>query len=319
MTEPEKGAAMVTQPTMISRRRFITLSAGGLASAGIARYTPVQAHHATASTEICSFRVMGRTGIKVSPIGLGAPRIQEPSILNMALERGINFIDTGRSYANGQNEIMVGNVVQGMRDKVVIQSKIKLRIRKDGEDFLKAGAAGRITQQCEISLTESLKALNTDYIDIMLLHGIQSPDMLRLEPVMNFFEKARTSGKIRACGFSAHLNMASLIRSAIRLNVYDVAMIAFNHQGAYVHALGGYRYEWDQDDLILALKEAVNSSMGIVAMKTCSGGPRPHPDGGPSTYENALQWIVDKNYVHTSAVAMANADQVEENLKAMLF
>ena len=54
----------------------------------------------------------------------------EPSLLKAALDRGINFIDTGRSYYNGQNEVMVGKVIKGIREKVIIQSKVRVRIRE---------------------------------------------------------------------------------------------------------------------------------------------------------------------------------------------
>ena len=62
----------------------------------------------------------------VSPICFGAPRTNEESLIRYAIDKGINFIDTGRSYGNGNNEKLVGKAVAGIRKNVVIQSKIRL-------------------------------------------------------------------------------------------------------------------------------------------------------------------------------------------------
>ena len=72
--------------------------------------------------------ILGRTGIKVPAICYGASRTQEIALIKTVLDKEINFFDTGRSYANGQNEIMLGKALKGLRKQVVIQSKIKPRI-----------------------------------------------------------------------------------------------------------------------------------------------------------------------------------------------
>ena len=62
----------------------------------------------------------------VSPIAFGAPRTNEESVIKYALRKGINFIDTGQSYGNGNNEKLVGKAIAGIRKQIVIQSKIRL-------------------------------------------------------------------------------------------------------------------------------------------------------------------------------------------------
>ena len=72
--------------------------------------------------------------MKVTTLGMGATRTMEPVIIKAALDNGINFYDTGRRYAGGNNEIMLGKVFEGIRNEVVIQSKVPVR-GKEKLDF----------------------------------------------------------------------------------------------------------------------------------------------------------------------------------------
>ena len=62
----------------------------------------------------------------VSPVCFGAPRTNDESLIKYAIDKGINFIDTGRAYGNGNNEKLVGRAVEGRRKSIIIQSKIRL-------------------------------------------------------------------------------------------------------------------------------------------------------------------------------------------------
>jgi len=169
----------------------------------------------------------------------------------------------------------------------------------------------------ETSLNQSLKDLRTEYIDIMLLHGIRTPDIINHETVKEFLMEAKKTGKIRACGFSSHANQIELVRDANRDNFYDVIMVPYNHKGSYVHSRRGYYNEWDQSALEEEFKRAEKNGVGIVAMKTCSGGPY-SPDGvSQPTFRNALEWILSHSYISTMAVAMGNFKQIKENLQVM--
>ena len=73
----------------------------------------VEASPETARTKpAIAYRSLGKAGIKVTEIGFGASRTMDPSLVHHALEVGMNFIDTGRAYANGPNEFMVGKVLR---------------------------------------------------------------------------------------------------------------------------------------------------------------------------------------------------------------
>ena len=262
-------------------------------------------------------RALGKTGIKVSGLGFGASRTMEQALLKTALEAGVNFIDTGRNYFNGQNEVMIGESIKGIRKNIVVQTKARVT-RGSGDDGpATSQTLQRVSETLNTSLSQSLKALSSDYVDILLLHGVTSPAILRHEEVMSFLEKAKKSGRIRACGFSAHSNQAELIRAAIESRFYDVAMIAYNHRGAYDHSNSGRHGEWDKGALDAELEKAGKAGFGVVAMKTCSGGPYKPPEEAKPSLRAAIQWVLRHDYVQVAAVAMGNMEEVKENLQVL--
>jgi len=102
--------------------------------------------------------ILGRTVIKVPTICYGASRTQEPALVKTVLDKEINFFDTRRSHANGQNEVMLGKALKGLRKQVVIQSKIKLRINERGKELQLSNVAKKIKKRMEYSLHASLIA-----------------------------------------------------------------------------------------------------------------------------------------------------------------
>jgi aryl-alcohol dehydrogenase-like predicted oxidoreductase len=290
----------------ITRKGFLESSTAGLV--GLLGANRVQA---------AGLRTLGNTGLKVFPLGFGASRTMEPALLKTALDAGVNFVDTG-NYFNGQNEVMVGDLIRGIRKNVVVQTKVELGRQRGDESSVNVEAAARLTAKMEASLARSLKSLKSDYVDILLLHGVSSPEILRRQEVMAFLEKAKKSGQIRACGFSTHSNQAEMVKAAAAGKLYDVAMIAYNHKGAYVHASGnGQHGEWDKAALDAELERVRNSGFGIVAMKTCSGGPCQPADGSKPTIRGAIQWVIEHGHAHVSAVAMGNMEEVKDNLQLM--
>ncbi len=259
-------------------------------------------------------RALGHTGLRVTPIGIGATRTREPALLRAAFDRGINFIDTGRAYGNGQNEAMIGRVLKGIRDRFVIQSKIYLP-GEDGAGIRDKKLAGELMKLTE----ESLQALQTDRVDVMLLHSVEDPEALERDGVRMFFEKARQEGKIRASGFSAHRNHIILLEKAMELRSFDVVMLPFNPFGAFKHSLSGWSTSWDQDRLITAMEKAQAAGIGIVAMKTCSGGPYAYREGEEPSLASAVRWVAEKPYISSAVVAMGNFKEVEEHTELFRF
>jgi aryl-alcohol dehydrogenase-like predicted oxidoreductase len=150
-----------------------------------------------------NYRSFGRTGIKVSPYCLGAmmfgtggnPDHQECTrIIHKALDAGINFIDTADAYSHGESEEIVGKALNGRRDSVVLGTKV---YHPMGNDSNQRGSSRRwITRAVE----DSLRRLQTDYIDLYQLHR-PAPDTDIEEPLSALTDLMR-AGKVRAIGTS---------------------------------------------------------------------------------------------------------------------
>ncbi|HWC78851.1 MAG TPA: aldo/keto reductase [Pseudonocardiaceae bacterium] len=150
------------------------------------------------------YRVLGRTGIKVSPYCLGAMMfgaIGNPDhedsirIIHKALDAGINFIDTADGYSRGESEEIVGKALKGRRDDVVLATKVHMAM---GEDPNQAGNARRwiITE-----VENSLRRLQTDHIDLYQVHR---PDpAVDVEETLSALTDLVRSGKVHAIGTSS--------------------------------------------------------------------------------------------------------------------
>lgn len=288
----------------ISRKNFIKTSLiGTFGLTFIPRMFGVLSKKST----IPERRELGNTGILVTPVGFGTPRTQEPAVLRKAIDAGIDFLDTGRAYANGQNEIMIGNVLKGIRERFVIQSKMKVDIT-EGQT-----TPAEIREQMETSLQQSLKALQANYIDVMLLHGISDEAMLRNQTIRKVFIEMKRRGEIRACGFSSHSNHVNMLKEANKDHFFDVIMVPFNPFGAFKHSKSGWTTSWDQKALKQEMKIARENGTGIIAMKTCSGGPYAFENQERANYSGAVKWVLSHEFVDTTAIAMANFNEIKEH------
>ena len=160
----------------MTRKKFIRISSAGLLGVGLlGKSTALSGKSLKNQVEKNpERRMLGRTGIKVTALGYGASHVTEPSLIKRALDLGINFIDTRGDYSRGENEMMIGKVIKGIRRKVIIQSKIRIRTKAKGEALHAPEMRKRLRLKMETSLNQSLKDLRTEYIDIMLMHGIET-------------------------------------------------------------------------------------------------------------------------------------------------
>ncbi len=305
---------MKNKKRQISRIEFIKKSSLGIVGAGIMVNKPLVLW---ANEKVPEKRILGRTGIEITTIGFGASRTQVHGLTRAALDTGINFIDTGRSYANGQNEVMVGEVIKEIRKDLIIQSKVRVRLSEKGDALHSNEVKKKIHEIMEKSLTESLVALQTDYIDIWLLHGPDTLEMINHESILDFFTRTKKEGKIRAFGFSTHNNQVELLKSANESKFYDVIMPTYNHAGMFVHSNSGHKSEYDQNAVEAELQAAHKNGIGIIAMKTCSGGPYSANSNEEASFRGAVKWVLEKPYVNSAAVAMANFDEIQENTSIM--
>src|SRR5947207_6075107 len=150
-------------------------------------------------------RPLGRTGVQVSALCLGAMNFGGPSdeetsekLLLLALDAGVNFVDTADVYTGGESERIVGEVLErsGRRDDIVLATKVGIA---SGEDLNDRGASRRhIVRSCE----QSLRRLRTDRIDLYQLHrpsfDIDPQETLRA------FDDLVHAGKVLNVGCSTH-------------------------------------------------------------------------------------------------------------------
>lgn len=226
----------------MDRREFV--KAAGTASAALA------AHHSLASTAGAKarketnemiYRTLGRTGERVSAIGLGGYHIGRSSVgeqesiqlMRQAIDRGITFMDNCWDYNDGVSEIRMGKALaDGYRTKVFLMTKI------DGRT--KAAAAQQID--------ESLRRLETDHVDLMQFHEVirlEDPDRIFAEGgAMEAMLEAKKAGKVRFIGFTGHkdpyvhLRMLNHARKhdfhfdavQMPLNVMDAHFRSFTHE-----------------------------------------------------------------------------------------
>lgn len=141
-------------------------------------------------------------GIDVSEIALGCMSLpleknNAEKIVKMAVEGGINLLDTADLYQKGQNESILGSILKSSRKDLVLATKVGNQWRKDGSGWVWNPSKAYILQAVE----ESLSRLKTDYIDLYQLHGgtIEDP----WEETLEAFELLKSQGKIRAFGISS--------------------------------------------------------------------------------------------------------------------
>jgi len=147
------------------------------------------------------YRRLGRSGLKVSPICLGAMMFGGPTdeaasrrIVAQAREAGVNFIDTADSYNSGRSEEVVGRAVGNQRDSWVLASKLA---NPTGQGPNAGGLSRKwVMQACEASL----KRLGTDYIDLYYLH--KEDHETPLEETVRALADLVRAGKIRYFGVS---------------------------------------------------------------------------------------------------------------------
>lgn len=147
------------------------------------------------------YRNVGRTGVKVSSLCLGtmsfggpADEAESARMFERALEAGINFIDTANIYNDGASEEILGRLMRGRRDELVVVSKVHGRM---GEDVNAGGASRR---HIVAAVEQTLKRLGTDRLDFYLLHRFDAETAI--EETLSAFDELIRRGLILYCGAS---------------------------------------------------------------------------------------------------------------------
>ena len=242
---------------VMTRRHFVK----SIAATGVAVGLSAPVWSAESKKGDMIYRTLGRTGEKVSALGLGGYHIGVPkeeaesiSIIRTAVERGITFMDNCWDYHNGGSEIRMGKALRdGYRDRVFLMTKID----------------GRTKQLAARQIDESLQRLQTDRIDLMQHHEI-----IRMEDPDRIFEEggaheamlaAKQAGKLRYLGFTGHKDPVvhrRMIEVAAQHEFkFDAVQMPLNVMDAHFRS-------FEQQVVPLLVQDAV----GVLGMKPLGSG-----------------------------------------------
>jgi predicted aldo/keto reductase-like oxidoreductase len=257
-------------------------------------------------------RRYGNLGFEVSALGFGAMRLpnledgtcdydRAVPMLRRGIELGITYIDTAYVYINGTSEVAVGKAIKGHdREKLTIATKIQVHRAEHGPaDVWRA------------RLEESLRRLDTDYVDLILFHNLSweqfdnwvRPPGMALEAVY----QAREEGLVRHLGFSSHDATENVIR------LIDT--------GEFAGMLVQYNYLDRHNEPAIA--RAAEQGMGVAVMGPVAGGRLAMPQGivvddegmlEMKTPELALRFVWNNPHVSVALSGMNEMAQIEENV-----
>ncbi|HEY0791961.1 MAG TPA: aldo/keto reductase [Chthoniobacterales bacterium] len=208
------------------------------------------------------YRTLGRTGERVSAIGLGGSHLAKPAVpeaetirlIHEAIDRGITFMDNSWDYNEGQSEMRMGQALSqgGYRDKVFLMTKID----------------GRTKEEAARQIDTSLERLKTDHIDLLQHHEVlrfDDPDRIFAEGgSMEAFLAAKKAGKIRYIGFTGHkdprIHLYMLETAARHGFHFDTVQMPLNVMDAHFRSFAQ-----------LVVPKLVDEQIGVLGMKTFGG------------------------------------------------
>jgi predicted aldo/keto reductase-like oxidoreductase len=248
---PLRDGIRAAQDSTVNRREFLGMTAASLVLAG--RVNGVAEKE---SKNGIPYRALGRTGEKVSLIGLGGYHLGKQTdpeesirIIRRGIDEGINFLDNCWDYNGGESEIRMGKALRdGYRNKAFLMTKIDGRNRK-----------AAATQ-----LNESLRRLQTDRIDLLQFHEVirdSDPDRIFAEGAMEVVREAQKAGKIRFIGFTGHkspdIHLKMLATASKHGFAFDAVQMPLNVMDAHFNS-------FEKRVLPMLTKDG----MGVLGMKS---------------------------------------------------
>ena len=241
------------------------------------------------------YRVLGRTGERVSAIGLGGYHVGQPGlpeaeairIIRTAIDRGINFLDNSWDYNGGRSEVRMGKALrEGYRERAFLMTKIDGQTRRAAVE----------------QIEESLRRLQTDVIDLLQFHEI-----IRMEDPQRIFApggaieaalEARSAGRIRYIGFTGHkapaIHLRMLETAASHGFRFDAVQMPLNVMDAHFDSF---------EKRVLPV--LVRESIGVLGMKPL--GDRMVLESGTVTPSEALHYALNL----PASVVITGCDSME--------
>ena len=230
------------------------------------------------------YRILGKTGLKISRLGFGGIPIQRidaegtKALIQKLLEKGVNYIDTARGYT--VSEEYLGYALEGIREHFVLATKSMARTRE-------AMAA---------DIERSLKNLRTDYIDLYQIHNPTQKDIETVTAPGGALEallEAKAAGKIGHIGITLHAE--DLFKQAVNFDWTETIMFPYN------------LVETQGEKYIRICKE---KNIGVIAMKPLAGG-------AIEDAALAMRFIAANDGVSVAIPGMAKPEELEQNAAAV--
>jgi predicted aldo/keto reductase-like oxidoreductase len=302
----------------ITRRRVLTGAAGlaATAGAGAAAYSawrnstylfllheaPTHADRidpAWQGSQVQRYRALGKTGIEMSDISFGGGGIGSPDVVARAVERGVNYFDTSPDYSRTGSEQVIGQALKPHRQKVFIASKF---CSADGHLPKDTPVAQIIT-----SVESSLRRLQTDYLDVCIIHECNDLGRLMAPTFHEAFDRLKEQGKVRFLGVSSHTpNLEQVMRHAVDSGRFQMLLVAYNFKN------------WP--DLTNIFRDARARGVGVVAMKTLKGARATVLEnfvaGKQAFSQAAFKWVLSNPHVSGLVVSINDFHQIDEYLYA---
>lgn len=254
--------------------------------------------------EVQNYRRLGRTGWEVSDIVLGTGPLdgeKGDKIVRLALDRGINYIDTSPDYSASGSENAVGRGIKGVdRSSFFLATKFCTPT-----GHLPPGTP---VEEYVRNVEESLGRLGTDYVDLIHVHSCDEIPRLEDPNMHEAFDRLKQAGKARFLGFSTHTpNLVQVVDAGIASGRFDVMMLAYHHG------------IWSQlPDVIKRARE--EQDMGVVAMKNLKGakhhGLVGFQEEADAYSQAALKWTLSNPDVSCAVISFFELQHVDEYLHA---
>jgi predicted aldo/keto reductase-like oxidoreductase len=237
------------------------------------------------------YRTLGRTGLKITTVSFGAMLTPEAEVIKVAFDHGVNYVDTARRYMGGRNEEIVAKALKGKRDKVYVATKISPASRSKKDMFK--------------DVETSLKALETDYVDVIQLHNLTGKDRIFNPETREALITLKEQGKVRFFGVTTHTNQAEVLHALAddRERFFDTALVAYNFKSS--------------TDIKEAITRAARANIGIIAMKTQAGGYTTDTLGPFSPHQAALKWVLQNRHITAAIPGMRDMAELREDIAVM--